>query len=270
MPLVLTGDKGSKKFAIAMIFQENLADYLGLIHTGRGSHRRDFSHNLYHKSESLRSDVDEEDNLDVLNASMIQIVNDYIDQWEHRDHEKNKVLGDKEYYIPKALVLISDLPIFDILQEMLLKLYKQWTYRINYPVDSYLYYLTYEVPLPTLGTIVKMSLPNMMEIEISDYDYNIEYITTYFSNPLLTFPNFYKVLYWFLCQVGNTLLVSNNVTNLVMVSEVLRTIIYPFTYDDLYVPLLAPNMIKTIEAPFPWHLGWLVRSSFCLINLNIF
>lgn len=130
-------------------------------------------------------------------------------------------------------------------------LYKQCTYRVNYPIDAYLYYLTYEVPLPTLGTIVKLSLPNLKEIEIADKEFNIEYISNYFKNPMLNFSNFYKVLYWFLCQVGNTLLISNNVTKLVTVSEVLRTIIYPFTYDDSYIPLLAPNMIKSIEAPFP-------------------
>jgi len=64
-----------------------------------------------------------------------------------------------------------------------------------------------------------------------------------------------------LCQVGNTLLVSNNATKLVTVSEVLRTIIYPFKFDDPYVPLLAHNMIKSIEAPFPCHLGMLVSKN---------
>jgi hypothetical protein len=55
--------------------------------------------------------------------------------------------------------------------------------------------------------------------------------------------------------VGNILLISNNVTKLVTMSEVLRTVIYPFTYDDPYIPLLAPNMYKSVEAPFPCLLG---------------
>lgn len=44
-------------------------------------------------------------------------------------------------------------------------------------------------------------------------------------------------------------------------SEVLRAVIYPFKYDDPYIPLLAPNMIKSIEAPFPCHLGLLENNS---------
>lgn len=249
---MLTGDKGGKKFGQVMIFYESLYDYLSVMPKTRPTHRRDYSHTHFHKSSSLRTDMDDEiSENDVLNSSMIQIVNDYIDQCEYQATEKIKKLHGNEYYVPKALIFISDLPIFDVMKEMLITLYKQCTYRINFPIDAYFYYLTYEAPLPSLGTKVTYSLSNMKEIEVTDNNFNVEYLTKYFSNPLLSFSNFYKTLYWFLCQVGNTLLISKDVSKLVMVSEVLRTIIYPFTYDDPYIPLLAPNMIKSIEAPFP-------------------
>ena len=137
-------------------------------------------------------------------------------------------------------------------------LYKLWTYRINYPIDSYLIYLTYEAPLPSWGSIVKYSFPNLKEFQLTDLNYNIEYIGNYFWSPYLSTNHFYLTLYWFLWQVGTTLFISSKVTKLVNASEVFRTLIYPFIYDDPYIPVLSPNMIKSIEAPFPCHLGIVV------------
>ena len=148
------------------------------------------------------------------------------------------------------------------MKNILLILYRKWSYRINYPLDCYLIYLTYEAPLPSLGTRVKYSYPNMNEFELADMNYNIEWIVEYFALPLLSYSNFYMALYWFLCQVGTTLFISKDVTTLVNASEVMRTLIYPFVYDDPYIPILSSNMIKSIEAPFPWHLGLLVNLAF--------
>jgi hypothetical protein len=169
-----------------------------LLHQGnRKLHRREFSYNIFRNQESLKS-VPDKDEFDTVNSSMIQIVPDYMDQREQENSLKSKMLGGNDYYLPKAMILISKLPIFDTMKEMLLTLYKQAIYRINYPIDAYIYYLTYEAPLPSLGTIVKLSLPNMKNIEVSDFEYNMEYLASYFENPLLSFPNFYQVLYWFL------------------------------------------------------------------------
>jgi hypothetical protein len=155
MPLILTGDKGGKKFAQVMIFYENLSDYLPTIKRGRQSHRRDYSMNFIRKSESLHTETEDEINYDPQNTSMIQIMNDYIDKCEYQNTEKLKTFNGKNYFVPKAIVLISELPIFETMKSMLSILYKQSIYRINYPIDCYLYYLTYEVPLPAFGTNVK-------------------------------------------------------------------------------------------------------------------
>ena len=169
---------------------------------------------------------------------------------------------ENSYYVPKAITLICELPIFDVMQTILYILFKQWTYRINYPIDSYLIYLTYEAPLPSWGSKVKYSLPNMKEFELTDFNYNIELLANYFHAPYLRISHFNLTLYWFLCQVGTTLFISSEVTKLVNAGEVFRALIYPFVYDDPYIPVLSPNMIKSIEAPFPCHLGILVRLKF--------
>lgn len=188
---------------------------ISLLRQGNKSfHRREFSHNPFRKEESIVKEP-EIDDFDQVNSTMIQIVPDYMDQRDQENSLKEQFLGGNDYYLPKAMILISSLPIFDLMKEIMITLYKQAIYRINYPIDAYIYYLTYEVPLPSLGTAVNLSLPNMKRTRVDDFEYNIEYISTYFKNPLLSFTNFYQVLYWFLCQVGNTLLISNDVNKLV-------------------------------------------------------
>lgn len=157
-----------------MIFHENLANYFEIVGSKKSFHKRDYSHMVYEK-ECFRSESESEC-IDLLNSSMIQIVPDYMDQRDYENSEKSKVFDGKEFYIPKAMILISSLPIFEIMQDFLNILYKQASYRINYPIDAYIYYLTYEVPLASFGTKVKISLPNFKEITVSDSSFNTEYL----------------------------------------------------------------------------------------------
>lgn len=43
-----------------------------------------------------------------------------------------------------------------------------------------------------------------------------------------------------------------------MATEVLRTIIFPFEYDDTYIPCLPTALINYLEAPFPVLVGLVV------------
>lgn len=63
------------------------------------------------------------------------------------------------------------------------------------------------------------------------------------------------VLYWFLSQVGSVIIVSENVENIVTTTEVLRTIIFPFEYDDPYFLSLPKHLWNYLEAPFPCLIG---------------
>ena len=154
------------------------------------------------------------------------------------------------------------MPIFDVMERILGWLYEECTRRIRFSIDSYLQYLTYEAPKPSLGSVVKYSMPDFKPFDLVWCDFDVEYLYEYFVNPMLSHENFYTLYYWFLWQVGSTVLISKDTKKLVIASEVLRTLIFPFTYDDTYIPVLPPNMIKYIEAPFPWHIGIMVSISF--------
>ena len=43
-------------------------------------------------------------------------------------------------------------------------------------------------------------------------------------------------------------------------TEVLRTILFPFEYDDTYIPCLPSALINYLEAPFPTLVGVVVHN----------
>lgn len=65
----------------------------------------------------------------------------------------------------------------------------------------------------------------------------------------------FTMLYWFLCQVGSTVLISSDPYKLVKQAEVLRTIIFPFEYDDSYMPVISEQNFGYLSAPFPVLIG---------------
>jgi len=63
-----------------------------------------------------------------------------------------------------------------------------------------------------------------------------------------------------MCQIGSTVFISSNANKIVMSTEVLRSIIFPFDYDETYIPCLPSALINYLEAPFPVLVGLVVTS----------
>lgn len=58
-----------------------------------------------------------------------------------------------------------------------------------------------------------------------------------------------------MCQLGTTVFISSSANKIVMSTEVLRTVIFPFEYDETYIPCLPSALINYLEAPFPVLVG---------------
>lgn len=180
----------------------------------------------------------------------------------------------EDFYIPKAFILVSESPYFREYEEILYALHSKSKNDISFPYDFYLRQITYMVPKPGRGSIVtfpglnpkdseitaKIQLGNSRRNELptvcSYYYWNVFATTDY-----LTFDdNFLMALYWFLCQVGSTVLISKYPKKLVTMAETLRTIIFPFEYDDSYMPVISRNNYGYLAAPFPLVVGVIVTS----------
>ena len=70
----------------------------------------------------------------------------------------------------------------------------------------------------------------------------------------------FTMIYWFLCQIGSTVLISSDPYKLIKQAEVLRTIIFPFEYRDSYMPLISEELFGYLSAPFPVLIG-IVKTS---------
>ena len=48
---------------------------------------------------------------------------------------------------------------------------------------------------------------------------------------------------------------STNVAHVAMVAEVITTLIFPFTWQLPYIPVLPKDMLEILDAPLPFFLG---------------
>ena len=76
----------------------------------------------------------------------------------------------------------------------------------------------------------------------------------------MLFDDFISTLYWFMAQVGSVLFLSDNLHKILACTEVLRTVIYPFEYDDTYIIGLPKRDANYLEAPFPCLIGMVARN----------
>lgn len=182
--------------------------------------------------------------------------------------ESSALFNNQQYYVPKAFVIVSESPYFHEYREILVNLYYICKMNITYPYEYYFRYITYEVPKPGRGSRVQFLMPNGETIELTNsLRSELPTIQTNFywevfaTINYLTFDeNFITVLYWFLCQVGSTVLISSDPNKLISLAEVLRTIIFPFEYDDSYMPLISETNYGYLSAPFPVLIGVVATS----------
>lgn len=174
----------------------------------------------------------------------------------------------KEYYLPKALTLTSPMALFEEL-EIILESIKQ---RLDeedsaFLFNTYLAYLTHMAPLPAPGTEIvynlcgdtntfSISMPHINEFPKVSEDAYLKF----FERKFLSFNKFTDVLYWFMAQVGSVIVISSDEDKISTTTEVLRTIIFPFVYDDPYMLALPKGYMNYLNAPFPCLIGMVVES----------
>ena len=277
IPIVLTSTAAGRRFGIALVFYEDLRDYVRVMQEA-APHFFDIEDDDFEelKKENLDMNPDRmiiedrnrvgtitEDDRESLSANRYQKASIFL-RSIGEDINKEKLFKGKDYYIPKSIILLSELPIFETLEQIVRHIYRQCVTGIDYPIDSYLSYLTHSAPLPSIGTTITYSFPNLDTFTVENKLLNelpaapTSFYSEFFTKSILNMNNFYDLLYWFMCQLGSTVFISSSANKIVMSTEVVRTIIFPFDYDDTYVPFLSSALINYLEAPFPVLMGMTV------------
>lgn len=163
-------------------------------------------------------------------------------------------------YASKCICLISQYPFNKTFNKILQTLYDmvEKTDLLGIDLESHLYNLIYEIPMPKSGQIVRFQV-------------GCKPVTVYMPEPSCEFPILeYDLLEFFrLLGVNNIvnlfitgllehqiLLYSKDYYLLMLVAESLTSLFYPFSWVKPYVPIVPASNMHFIEAPVPYIMGF--------------
>ena len=172
-------------------------------------------------------------------------------------------IGKDRLYATKSICLISQTPFNKSFRKILQTLYEmvEQTDLLGMNLESHLYNLIYELPMPASGKLMQFHIGcRASVIYMPDY--------TNGTNDLPLFD--YDLLEFFqLLGVNNTiqlyitallehqiLLYSKDLYLLMLVAESLTTLFFPFTWLKPYVPIVPASNLHFIEAPVPYIMGF--------------
>lgn len=167
--------------------------------------------------------------------------------------------GKDTLYVSKAVSLITPLPFVQAAQQFLTGLYKQAMGRSGeeMSVESFIYHLLYHVPLPPPSRSVQLSYwgqaltcyrPNKRN-QLPLCDYLVSDLLK-----LLDLPSFIQLFTCVLLE-NQVLLYSRDLHRLMLVSELVTSVLFPFNWQHVYVPILPSTLHHFLDAPVPFIMG---------------
>ncbi|XP_026217931.1 DENN domain-containing protein 5B isoform X1 [Anabas testudineus] len=161
-------------------------------------------------------------------------------------------------YVSKALCLITPMPFMHACRRFLSQLHRAVTAATAppLPLESYVHNILYEVPLPAPGRSLKFhgvyepivcQRPGLGELPLADFS-----LAEAFS--LLGVENLVQVFNCTLLEM-QILLYSQDYQRLMTVAEGLTTLLFPFQWQHVYVPILPASLLHFLDAPVPYLMG---------------
>ncbi|KAG7468539.1 hypothetical protein MATL_G00143560 [Megalops atlanticus] len=161
-------------------------------------------------------------------------------------------------YVSKCICLMAPMAFPQACRRVLEQLHRAVTspQPPPLPLESYVYNILYEVPLPPAGRSLKFSgvygpivcqLPSTAELPLFDFP-----IREVFE--LLGVEN---VLQLFTCALLEIqiLLYSQHYQRLMTVAESITALMFPFQWQHVYVPILPASLLHFLDAPVPYLMG---------------
>ncbi|XP_070709661.1 DENN domain-containing protein 5B [Pempheris klunzingeri] len=161
-------------------------------------------------------------------------------------------------YVSKALCLIAPMPFMHACRRFLSQLHRAVTAATAppLPLESYVHNILYEVPLPAPGRSLKFhgvyepiacQRPGLGELPLADFP-----LAEAFS--LLGVENLVQVFTCTLLEM-QILLYSQDYQRLMTAAEGITTLLFPFQWQHVYVPILPASLLHFLDAPVPYLMG---------------
>eukprot|EP00743_Colponemidia_sp_Colp-15_P009167 GILK01010001.1.p1 GENE.GILK01010001.1~~GILK01010001.1.p1 ORF type:complete len:1416 (-),score=257.08 GILK01010001.1:44-4291(-) len=164
------------------------------------------------------------------------------------------------FFAPHALLLLSHYPYMSAFKKILSEFYyltHSPAVPAFAPIEEYVHMLTKSVPLPVPGgprvrfhlvnTTIEVSAPPLDELPMLSFSLDSLVQVLSLENIL--------ILIRCLLTEKKVLLVSHHLSLLTTVAESLCALLYPFSWEHVYIPVLPSNMLDFIQAPLPFLVG---------------
>ncbi|XP_075727111.1 DENN domain containing pinstripe isoform X2 [Rhipicephalus microplus] len=161
-------------------------------------------------------------------------------------------------YVSKVICLVTPLPLVSACRTILQKLLSLVQGRDSppLPLESYVYNLLYELPLPPPGRSLRLSYlyqdyvcqrPGTGELPFFDYSFRELFAILGLENCVLLFTS--------VCFENQILLCSEDYYRLMLVAECVTSLLLPFQWQHVYVPILPHSLHHFLDAPVPFLMG---------------
>ncbi|XP_062859940.1 DENN domain-containing protein 5B isoform X4 [Trichomycterus rosablanca] len=161
-------------------------------------------------------------------------------------------------YVSKALCLITPMPFMHACQRFLRQLHRavMAPQPPPLPLESYIHNVLYEVPLPASGRSLKFhgvyepivcQRPGLNELPLADFPLGEAF-------RLLGVENLVQLFTCVLLEM-QVLLYSQDYQRLMVVAEGITTLLFPFQWQHVYVPILPASLLHFLDAPVPYVMG---------------
>lgn len=160
-------------------------------------------------------------------------------------------------YTPKALVILSHYPFYHFFSSALKQLYHISLSSSPLPLERYIANLVNDVPLPPQGltevvfnlvdAVFQIRRPPPNQLPMVDFSYRPLFLLISTDNILSIFRcilNEYSLCFY-----------SSNVALLTPIQEAFMTLLFPFVWQGVYIPILERSVIDIIDAPVPYIVG---------------
>uniref|UniRef100_A0AAY4AYT0 DENN domain-containing protein 5B n=1 Tax=Denticeps clupeoides TaxID=299321 RepID=A0AAY4AYT0_9TELE len=161
-------------------------------------------------------------------------------------------------YVSKALCLITPMPFMHACRRFLTQLHRAIAspQAPPLPLESYIHNVLYEVPHPPPGRSLKFhgvyepivcQRPGPGELPLADFPLGEAFC-------LLGVENLVQVFTCVLLEM-QVLLFSQDYQRLMVVAEGITTLLFPFQWQHVYVPILPASLLHFLDAPVPYLMG---------------
>jgi len=163
----------------------------------------------------------------------------------------------KTLWLPKCICSLSHWLFFEVHREFLKQLYRVSLTASRVPIERLICNLIHEVPLPPRGRVrVQYSIADQT-CELSRAPANqipFAHVPLDMLFHLLDRHNVLKLVTCVLLEY-KILLYSEHAAVLTMVAEAVLALIFPFTWDHVYIPVLPLQLLEFVNAPTPFIMG---------------